>query len=421
MLMGCSGETTSKAGVNQEISAEDAQEQLKKQNVFADKQSLFTFIDRGNLEVVRLLLAAGVDPNTVLENELFTANGWTPLMLAASKPKNAEMIKLLIQAKADVNFVSTTDKYDKSLEGWNALFVAVIYGNVDNIKVLVENGADPNYVAEDRKCAIYMAARSNKAESVKALLEVGANPNINNEAKKRVPIISAMTDLTFDSKPPSKESMFNTVKALLEGGADPNIVVEIGNREMDALGWAKRKASDETVNLVQQFTKKDQSEGTSTGSNEDDKKVKYQVDPATRQVSIDENFLKGIATGKLPGIVFGIDTPYEEIHKWWGKPVEIAYNEGANAHYYNNPDIAFTENYEDTTKVAQIEIHKDFGITPNELKKLLKVTPESEGINDMSDNYDVDYIAGEYEVWFTSDTAESNIRKISMRRKPEQQ
>lgn len=178
-------------------------------------------------------------------------------------------------------------------------------------------------------------------------------------------------------------------------------------------------SKNEGVNQeTQQISKKDQTETPNKDTAVDDEKKKFQVDPSSRQVNLDENFLQVIATGKMPGIVFGIDATYEEIHKWWGKPSEIAYNEGANAHYYKNPNIAFTENYEDTTKVAQIEVYKDFGMTSNELKKLLKVAPDSEGKNDMTDNYEVDYTAGDYEVWFTSDTAEGNINRVTMRKKP---
>jgi ankyrin repeat protein len=64
----------------------------------------------------------------------------TPLMRAVcykDKQKSKEMVKILIELKADVHARSSTGK--------TALYHAINSKNFDAIKMLIRAGADPNY------------------------------------------------------------------------------------------------------------------------------------------------------------------------------------------------------------------------------------------------------------------------------------
>jgi ankyrin repeat protein/cell wall assembly regulator SMI1 len=83
----------------------------------------------GRLECVRLLLAAGADPNS-----LNNRKSATPLTFAAGNG-NPAMIRALVAAGADVNVVTP-------LEG-TSLFAAISEGRIGNVRTLLELGADP--------------------------------------------------------------------------------------------------------------------------------------------------------------------------------------------------------------------------------------------------------------------------------------
>ena len=100
---------------------------------------LFLAAASADLELTRLLLAHGADPM------LATDDGITPLMVAAGvghyevrppeEEKSAlEIVKLFVEAGANVNAVTDTDH-------WTALHGAAFMGDAGTIKYLVESGA----------------------------------------------------------------------------------------------------------------------------------------------------------------------------------------------------------------------------------------------------------------------------------------
>ncbi|WP_367209774.1 ankyrin repeat domain-containing protein [Sphingobacterium sp. R2] len=93
--------------------------------------TLATYFNK--VDIVRLLLSKGANPNTVTKNEQLT----TALHIAASN-NNEEIGKLLIDAGANVNAIHAT--------GETPLHFAAQYGNINFIVALLENGADTRII-----------------------------------------------------------------------------------------------------------------------------------------------------------------------------------------------------------------------------------------------------------------------------------
>ncbi len=91
-----------------------------------------------------------------LNEQLFKAVGLSEI----------EEVKKLIEKGADVNVVN---KY-----GETALHEASFWGRSDVVKMLIEAGADVNLVNRDGETALYLASRWGHSEIVKILKEAGA-------------------------------------------------------------------------------------------------------------------------------------------------------------------------------------------------------------------------------------------------------
>jgi len=109
----------------------------------------------GSAEAVRILLAAGADPNARNDFEA------TPLMWAAAEP---EKVRLLVNQGADVNA--------KSKMGRTALWIAAANdGSSATVKFLLEHGAKTD------GSEILAATAANDSATIRLLLEKGANVN----------------------------------------------------------------------------------------------------------------------------------------------------------------------------------------------------------------------------------------------------
>ena len=119
-----------------------------------------------SLEATKLLLENGVDPN-----ERGEAN------VLALHNASAEVTKYLISKGADVNLVG--------YEECSPLMYEVYMHNYDNIKILIDHGADVNYRSEyDGYTCLHWASRKGDLEIVKTLLNNGANLNVLNNKKE---------------------------------------------------------------------------------------------------------------------------------------------------------------------------------------------------------------------------------------------
>ncbi len=115
-----------------------------------------------DLERVRSILAAGIDPNVTDEE------GWTALMWAAQY-NETEIGRALVEAGADLNLVEQSNEE-------TALTVALYNGSLDMVALLLEEGANPDLQDSSGWTPLMTAASGGDMESTKLLLEAGANP-----------------------------------------------------------------------------------------------------------------------------------------------------------------------------------------------------------------------------------------------------
>src|SRR5258708_10419706 len=95
--------------------------------------NLITAIESGDPEKVRRLLAEGASPSTK------NSEG-KPVLIVAIELRSAEIVKLLLDNKADVNA-----RDEKT--GSTALMVAAFSGNNGIFQMLLDHGADVNATA----------------------------------------------------------------------------------------------------------------------------------------------------------------------------------------------------------------------------------------------------------------------------------
>ena len=204
---------------------------------------LTTAVDYDHVEVVKILIAAGADPNVKDEH------GNTLLHNAdLHGARNAKVIKVLIAAGADPNV--------KNEYGNTPLHDAVRYINRtylikhDNVKALIAGGADPNVLDQNGKTPLYRAFRravtreqyiiylgyrhrGGKREEcdgdffqgvIRDLIAGGADPNPKDPSG-----VTLLHDIV------GEHVALECTKFLLDLGADPNVKDNDGNTPLHHL------------------------------------------------------------------------------------------------------------------------------------------------------------------------------------------
>jgi ankyrin repeat protein len=174
-----------------------------------------------NLEIIRMVLGHGADPNTVWEfdsnnnNEIFLSSA----LCIAIKRNNLDQLKILLDAGGKPDSNLTRGMYDSPMQ------FAASCRRVNIVRILLEAGSDPNAVAvpkgNERKCGdlperyngtpLQIAVSNRDIETIRLLQQYNGNPN---------GIFGNMphTPLQMASRDGSKE----IVELLLEHGADVN-------------------------------------------------------------------------------------------------------------------------------------------------------------------------------------------------------
>jgi ankyrin repeat protein len=131
-------------------------------------EALFKAIEEGHLDIVEILLAAGVDVN-------IQWGGDTPLYMAVKKG-HKDIVLLLLSKGANLNIRNGS---------WNMpLHIATSGGNVEIVRILLSNGADMNIFDGGGYTPLHKAIMGRKLEIFRILLEAGADPNAKAEQRE---------------------------------------------------------------------------------------------------------------------------------------------------------------------------------------------------------------------------------------------
>lgn len=101
--------------------------------------ALYNSAGKGDMAAMRSMLASGADPN--VHTNLYANE--TPLHMAAWNSR-VEAARLLIEHGADVNFVAAGSSVGHKKVFGTPLHYAACIGNVEMVQLLLENGADPD-------------------------------------------------------------------------------------------------------------------------------------------------------------------------------------------------------------------------------------------------------------------------------------
>lgn len=119
------------------------------------KSPLCTAVNNGNIAIVKLLLEYDADVNEGEQS--------SPLHIAISsrKENKLEMVKLLLDNGADVDF--------KDINDHTPLMRAVYYDFLDIAILLITYGADTGYINKDSNDALIYAHKNKNVEMIKVL------------------------------------------------------------------------------------------------------------------------------------------------------------------------------------------------------------------------------------------------------------
>ncbi len=178
-------------------------------------------IEGGYVNMVRLLIARGVNPNEPLNRF-----GETPISRAISEGQN-EIVLEMINAGVDLNKADNT--------GSTPLFAAST-SNLAMLKLILETGVNVNMKNQNGRTAMIEAAVSNRLDNLELLLAAGARLE-ERDAHGSTALISA-----------AKRGSCGACQWLLDHGADINAE---DNRGKSPLAWAKANGHAEVVDLLQ--------------------------------------------------------------------------------------------------------------------------------------------------------------------------
>jgi ankyrin repeat protein len=195
--------------------------------------ALHTCAHAGNVDSAKALLARGakVDAGD-------SWRGQTPLMWAAAQG-HAAMVRVLVEAGADVNTRSTVvtwerqrtaEPRDKWLPpgGFTALLLSARAGCVDCVKVLAASGANINEIDPENHTALVLALINGEYDVAGALIDAGIDINIADNVG-RTALLAAVDAHTMptSNRPAPKEadstlSSMDIIQTLLAKGANVN-------------------------------------------------------------------------------------------------------------------------------------------------------------------------------------------------------
>jgi ankyrin repeat protein len=168
-------------------------------------------VEKGYVDIVRLLLMAGADPN--VENCFLAEEG--QLFLDKNNPYVQEDEVLILEQI--INEI-------QNLRATGVLHIAVKKNDIESLKLLLEYGANPNMLDLGYCSPLHWAAAKNNIAAVKLLLAAKVDPNLQDLAKS-----TALHEAV-------RKNNIEIIQLLLLNGADPNLADIEGGTAFSLVG-----------------------------------------------------------------------------------------------------------------------------------------------------------------------------------------
>lgn len=136
------------------------------------RKLLIEALERGYFDIAALMVSKGAPVNCTSEA------GWTPLHIAAGEPAANEVVKMMLERGADVNAeiaVNAITDFLSEEAGDTPLHCACLKGNLEVVKLLIQNGADCNKTNTHCTPPLIIAVKGQWSEITEILLENGAD------------------------------------------------------------------------------------------------------------------------------------------------------------------------------------------------------------------------------------------------------
>ncbi len=154
----------SSSEILQEQLEEDSYNYLFENGYPFDGENFARHIAKWNKEICRRYVDAGMDVNT-------TDSDGTPMLNIAARSDNLEAVKWLVSCGVRLDSVSKD-------RGYTAIMDAVWRGNAEMTEFFIGQGAELDTISKDGQTMLILAVGADKTEIVKMLAENGANPDI---------------------------------------------------------------------------------------------------------------------------------------------------------------------------------------------------------------------------------------------------
>lgn len=172
-----------------------------------DTPSLFDLFMQAVYEGEEELVAYFLEKKEFTNLNQTDEHDFTPLMAAASE-NHEEVVQLLIDAGAEINFVNA--------HGWTALIEAADEGSYESAVVLIKAGADANLKGNNNnRSALAMAASEGHMDVFRLLVENGAD-------------VLAMQGKRHPLHEAAEEGELLALRTILQIGSDINVTDEHG-------------------------------------------------------------------------------------------------------------------------------------------------------------------------------------------------
>ena len=177
----------------------------------ATDEDFIEAVRNGQLDEVQLLLDAGADVNTTMTTH---QGSWdfidAPAITHAVLTDHGDMVELLIAHGADIELVET---------GYldTAVHTAAHLNNGNILRILLENGADPNPISKHtgQETPLHYAAEAGGIDAIQVLLDAGVDVDVR--------VGQGWTPLMLTIKEGEPGTRTEVATLLLDNGADPNL------------------------------------------------------------------------------------------------------------------------------------------------------------------------------------------------------